>query len=63
MPPTVPDKNDVGALMQVAEDAIDRLLSLYRRALGRIALTAEEVERVLGLEPINVEPVETTEEE
>ena len=60
MPPTVPDKNDVGALMNVAENAINRILELYRRALGRIALTAEEVERVLGLEPIKVETDETS---
>jgi len=55
LPPVLPDKDDVGGLLEVAEAAIDRLLNLYRRALGRLTVTAEEVERVLGLEPIEID--------
>ncbi|AGA24550.1 M48 family metalloprotease [Singulisphaera acidiphila] len=52
LPPVLPEKNDVGELLETANAAVDRLLGLYRRALGRLTVTAEEVERVLGLEPI-----------
>ncbi|WP_406698223.1 M48 family metalloprotease [Singulisphaera sp. Ch08] len=52
LPPVLPEKNDVGGLLETTDAAIDRLFGLYRRALGRLAVTAEEVERVLGLEPI-----------
>ncbi|SIO36226.1 MJ0042 family finger-like domain-containing protein [Singulisphaera sp. GP187] len=54
LPAVLPEKNDVGGLLETTDAAIDRLLGLYRRALGRLTVTAEEVERVLGLEPIAV---------
>lgn len=58
----LPDKNDPGTLLDISADALNKLLNLYRRALGRLAVTAEEVERVLGLEPIVVPAPEETRE-
>ncbi len=58
LPPILPEKNDPGALLQISADAMNKLLTLYHRALGRLAVTAEEVERVLGFEPIAVEDSE-----
>jgi hypothetical protein len=55
LPPVLPEKDDVGGLLDVAGAAIDRLQTLYRRALGRLTVTAEEVERVVGLEPIEID--------
>lgn len=58
MPAIIPEKNDVGALLGASDEAIERIFSLYRRALGRLTVTAEEVEAVLGLPSIAVEPAE-----
>ena len=55
LPTVLPEKSDVVELLETAGAAIDRLLGLYRRALGRLTVTAEEVERVLGLEPIAID--------
>src|SRR5262249_48999163 len=54
-PPLIPAKDDIGGLMEASGEAIDRLAQLHGRALGRLALAAEEVERALGLPPIVVE--------
>jgi Zn-dependent protease with chaperone function len=51
-PAELPAADDIGALLEVADAAIKHLLGLHKRALGRLAVTAEEVERALGLEPI-----------
>ncbi len=51
----LPDQSDIGGLLAIAEESSDRLLTLYPRALGRLTVTAEEVERALGLEPIRFE--------
>ena len=60
LPSVLPEKDDISALMSASGEAIDRLAGLYRRALGRLAVTAEEVERRLDLPPITVdEPGET----
>lgn len=50
--PLIPDKNDIGALHQASVEVVDRISGLYHRVLGRLAVTAEEVERVLGLKPL-----------
>jgi hypothetical protein len=55
LPPAIPAKDDIGDLLEASGEAINRLASLYGRALGRLALAAEEVERALGLPPIVVE--------
>ncbi|MFO0888475.1 MAG: M48 family metalloprotease [Isosphaeraceae bacterium] len=47
--PSVPAHDSIGDLLRAAETALDRLLPLYSRVLGRLALAAEEVERALGL--------------
>jgi predicted Zn finger-like uncharacterized protein len=54
-PPLLPEKNDIGGLLDASGEALDRLAGLSRRALGRLAVTAEEVERTLGLPPIAVD--------
>jgi len=46
------DKSDVDGLLRSSERALARLHGLYCRALGRLAVTVEEVEQVLGLPPI-----------
>jgi len=50
--PRVPPAENVGELGQAAQDALERITTLYRRALGRLTVTAEEVERALGLPPL-----------
>jgi hypothetical protein len=54
--PTVPHHEALGDLLGASGEAIDSLLDIHRRALGRLAVTTEEVERVLGLKPIAIEP-------
>ena len=58
LPATTPPKDDIGGLINASEEAINRTLGLYARALGRIAFIAEQVERRLGLEPLVIEPSE-----
>jgi hypothetical protein len=55
LPPVLPEKDNIGDLMSASGEAIDRLSGLYCRTLGRLAVTAEEVERALGLPPIQVD--------
>jgi predicted Zn finger-like uncharacterized protein len=55
IPDTIPQKEDIDGVLQLSNAALDRLPGLFARALGRLALTAEEVERVLGLSPIEFE--------
>jgi hypothetical protein len=50
----LPDKNDIGGLLQMGEEVINRLLGLYHRSLGHLAVTAEMVEQAVGLPPIEV---------
>jgi predicted Zn finger-like uncharacterized protein len=54
-PPRLPEKDDIGGLLEASGEALDRVSGLYHRALGRLAVTAEEVERALGLPPIPVD--------
>ena len=58
LPAVLPAETDVVGLLETANTAIDRLMGLYRRALGRLTVTAEEVERVLGLGPIAIDEAE-----
>ncbi len=57
-PPVMPDKQDINGLLEGSAEAINHLVMLYRRALGRLAITAEEVERAMGLSPIVAEEAE-----
>jgi hypothetical protein len=47
--PAVPDEDDVGPLLQAAEHAGDRLVSVYARCMGRLSAIVERVEAHLGL--------------
>jgi Zn-dependent protease with chaperone function len=55
LPASTPSKEDVVALLEASQGALDRLVALYTRALGRLAVTALEVERALGLPPLEPE--------
>ena len=57
-PALLPEKDEVAELLEVAGAAIKQLLGLYKRALGRLTVTAEEVEHALGLEPIAFDEAE-----
>ena len=51
--PSVPaDADDLGALFEAASEALEKLYGLYARLGGRLAITAEKVESVLGLKPL-----------
>ncbi|MDG3004979.1 M48 family metallopeptidase [Paludisphaera mucosa] len=50
--PVVPDENDVGGLLQAAEQAGERLHRTYIRALSRLSAIVERVEARLGLPPL-----------
>jgi hypothetical protein len=58
LPRTFPPNDDVVDVLSTADLALDRVLGLYHRALGRLTVACEEVERALGLPPIEVEPDE-----
>jgi hypothetical protein len=57
-PANLPEKDDVDEVLEVADAAIKHILGIYKRVLGRLAVTALEVERALGLEPIAFEEAE-----
>lgn len=59
--PIVPDARALGDLYQAADEAVQKITTLYLRVLGRLAVTAEEVERAIGLMPLEVTaPSEST---
>jgi Zn-dependent protease with chaperone function len=51
--PAVPDETAIGELLQTAENVFDRLIPLYSRILGRVALAIEGIERAVGLPPLD----------
>jgi len=51
----LPQKDDIGGLLEMSGEALNRLAGLYQRAVGRLTVTAEEVERALGLPPILID--------
>ncbi|MFO0952336.1 MAG: hypothetical protein U0835_14535 [Isosphaeraceae bacterium] len=51
--PHVPEPNEVLDLLQAVDHATDQLFTLYRHSVGRLAVAAEEVEKVLGLAPLS----------
>ena len=63
LPPVLPEKGDVGGLLDVSQAALDKLNALYARALGRVAVTVEEVETALGFPRIEVETEPESESE
>lgn len=52
----VPPKDEIGLLLQAADDSVKRMIMTYGRALGRLTHAAEEVEQMLGLPPLESEP-------
>ena len=61
--PSVPAPDDIGALLEAAGTAIDKVIPLHCRMAGRLVLAAEEVEKSLGLDPLPERPREKVEEE
>ena len=52
--PAVPPREAIGDLdLAAGGEAIDRIVTLYPGVLGRLAVTAEEVELALGLSPLS----------
>jgi len=49
--PVVPAADAIGDLLQLTGEAIDKLIPLYGRLIGRLAVAALDVERALGLPP------------
>jgi tetratricopeptide (TPR) repeat protein len=47
-----PRSDDLGANYQGAEEMLDKLATLYRRAMAELAQVAEQVESAFGLEPL-----------
>ncbi len=57
--PSMPPREAVGDLFQAAVEAINKLLPLQARIIGRLVLVAEQTERLIGLEPLPDLPDET----
>jgi hypothetical protein len=53
--PEMPPAQEVVQLMEPADRVIDAICTTYRHVLGRLAVSAEEVERLLGLPPLTIE--------
>ncbi len=52
--PSVPDSQEIGDIIEIGIEAQGRVIDLHRRVLGRLAATAEAVERAIGLLPVEV---------
>ncbi len=48
-----PSSEDLGSLLTAGGDMLDRLPSLLMRLMGQLAIAAENVEKVLGLPPVD----------
>ncbi|QDV38290.1 M48 family metallopeptidase [Tautonia plasticadhaerens] len=51
LPASIPGRDEVVPLYEASGEAIDRILTLHCRLIGRLALAVEQVERALGLPP------------
>jgi hypothetical protein len=49
---TIPGSDDLGAILDAARGAFDRLPRVYARLVGRLAHMAERVEQGVGLSPL-----------
>lgn len=54
--PDLPDEKDINGLLNVGGDAIDRVIPLHYRLVGRLMLATEAVEKALGLESLPERP-------
>ena len=52
----VPGKDELGPLLEVAYEAVDKIFRVYARLVGRLAQIAELVENGLGLPPLPEPP-------
>lgn len=59
--PTVPHHEALGDLAEACDAAIEKIVTLNQRVLGRLTVTAELVERAFGLKPVSVEVEDATE--
>jgi len=50
--PGVPKADDIGELLDAAGNALDKIIPLHYRLVGRLALATEEVEKILGMDPL-----------
>ena len=61
---TLPAKDDVGGVLNAVGSFLDRLPTLFVRLMAQLAMKAEKVEFVLGLQPLpepkEAEPVAET---
>jgi hypothetical protein len=48
----IPPEDEVGSIYEAADEAINKLLEMYARAIGRLCVIAEAVEAVQGYEPL-----------
>lgn len=50
--PRTPESNNPGDLLSASESLFENLISLNHRVLGKLCLLAEQVEKLIGLEPL-----------
>ena len=60
--PRVPSADDIDGTLEVAGSVVAKLIPLHMRMVGRLMLAAEEVEKVLGLDPLPERPKAAGEE-
>ena len=51
---TPPPSDDIGAVFQAADNAVDNLNSLYVRCVDRLCLLDDDVETTLDLSPLKL---------
>ncbi|MDB5349138.1 MAG: Zn-dependent protease with chaperone function [Planctomycetota bacterium] len=54
--PKMPGADDINELLDAAGNALDKMVPLHYRLVGRLMLAAEEVEKALGMEPLPERP-------
>jgi len=50
--PTLPDEEDLGELLESTNSVLDQLVTVQYRLFGRLALAAEKVEALFGMDPL-----------
>ncbi len=61
--PKVPRNDEIGELLDAGSHALDKIIPLHYKLVGRLALATEEVEKILGMDPLPEKPKATVEEE
>ena len=59
--PSVPHHNAITDLISAHDEAVEKAIGVYQRVLARLAVTAELVERTVGLKPITLDVDRVTE--